>query len=377
MTHGRGDCAAGNNQDEWSIGSDTMTLGNRSYTRDDLCSILNTTPQGHGLLTLAHQLIAAKLNILAGADPSCIAEAIADADMMIGDLVVGTDFLSPGDVAALVQALDDYNNGRLECASHCEEPTPTPTPTATPTPPVIEVQLAPCSVEGNIARIQFIGDLLNLTFLLDGAPVVPDAQGFLEVAPGLHTWEVLLNGVSIASDQIQVPECDPTPTPSGTPTPTPTPTPTSAGCTVTLGFYATHGEGDCHSGNNETFWPIDHLFLGNVDYTADQLCSILNTPVGGNHLSGLARQLIAAKFNVINGADPSAIQATITAADTLIGDLVVMVDDFDQNQNAEASALTLALNNWNTGVTGPGHCVDAPLLAPTDEDGNPIGKYNP
>ena len=113
-----------------------------------------------------------------------------------------------------------------------------------------------------------------------------------------------------------------------------------------------------------------------MDYTDDQLCSILNTPVQGNKLSILARQLIAAKFNIINGADPSAIQATILAADALIGDKIVMVDNFTGQAGTTATTLSTALDNWNNGITGPGHCVNTPILPPTNESGNPIGTYN-
>jgi len=107
--------------------------------------------------------------------------------------------------------------------------TPTPTPTTTPPGGGISVLAAPCTpATGNVTRVQFIGQLLGLTFLLDGAPVVPDAGGFVTVAPGPHTYAVLRDGVVIASGDVFVPDCNgtPTPTPTITPTPTMTTTPT-------------------------------------------------------------------------------------------------------------------------------------------------------
>jgi hypothetical protein len=93
--------------------------------------------------------------------------------------------------------------------------------------------------------------------------------------------------------------------------------------------------------------------LGGNSYSAAQLCAILNTPVGGNGLIDLAHQLIAAKLNIANGADPTAIASTIASADTMIGGLIVGSGALPTSQT---SALVTALDNYNTGATGPGHC---------------------
>src|SRR5688500_6338476 len=83
-------------------------------------------------------------------------------------------------------------------------------------------------------------------------------------------------------------------------------------CTFTIGYWKNH----------EEEWPATSLMLGSVSYTAAELLAILNQPAGGNKLIILAHQLIAAKLNLLNGADPSAAAATIAAADGLIGSLV-------------------------------------------------------
>lgn len=81
----------------------------------------------------------------------------------------------------------------------------------------------------------------------------------------------------------------------------------SNNCTFTQGFWKNHGPAGCASGNNTNQWPASVLSggmtLGTVHYTAAQLCSIFNTPAGGNGLLILAHQLIAAKLNIISGAD--------------------------------------------------------------------------
>ena len=125
-----------NHPDQWPVTE--LQLGNVTYTQQQLLDILHQPVRGNGLVLLAHQLIAAKLNIANGADGSCIEQTIADADALIGDLVVppvGTGYLAPRDVSALADTLDQYNEGFL-CAPSCEETSPRPTPTPGGRPPV-------------------------------------------------------------------------------------------------------------------------------------------------------------------------------------------------------------------------------------------------
>jgi hypothetical protein len=120
-----------NHPEAWPVTE--LQLGNVTYTQEELLSILHQPVRGNGLVSLAHHLIAAKLNVANGADPSCIEQTIADADALIGDLVVppvGDGYLAPRDVEALKDMLEDYNEGRL-CAPSCDQ---SPPPTATPTP---------------------------------------------------------------------------------------------------------------------------------------------------------------------------------------------------------------------------------------------------
>jgi hypothetical protein len=130
------------------------------------------------------------------------------------------------------------------------------------------------------------------------------------------------------------------------------------GCTYTQGYYKTHGP--IPTGNNSYLWPASvqtlGLTIGNVVYTADQLLAIFNTPAQGNGLLSLTHQLIAAKLNVLGGADDSAVSATIASADALIGSLVVPPVGSGSLANSATSPLTSVLANFNEGVIGPGHC---------------------
>jgi hypothetical protein len=120
------------------------------------------------------------------------------------------------------------------------------------------------------------------------------------------------------------------------------------GCTFTQGFWKNHEED----------WPVTSLTLGTVTYTQDQLLAILRRPVRGNGLVSLAHQLIAAKLNIAAGADPSAISASIAAADAAIGALVIPPVGSGSLSPSSVSALVDALDDYNNGVTGPGHCDD-------------------
>jgi len=112
----------GNNVNEWPVSS--LILGTVTYTDLQLLAILNTSVAGNGLISLAHQLIGAKLNIANGASaPPAVLAAIAYADSLIGSLVIppiGTDYLSPKSVSGLITILTAYNEGIIG-PGHCPD----------------------------------------------------------------------------------------------------------------------------------------------------------------------------------------------------------------------------------------------------------------
>jgi hypothetical protein len=104
----------------WPVAS--LTLGTVDYNQAQLLAILDTSVNGNGLIALAHQLIAAKLNIADGADGAAVADDIAAANALIGSLVVppiGAGSLPPSSVSGLVLNLDSYNSGGIG-PGHCE-----------------------------------------------------------------------------------------------------------------------------------------------------------------------------------------------------------------------------------------------------------------
>ena len=126
-------------------------------------------------------------------------------------------------------------------------------------------------------------------------------------------------------------------------------------CTYTQGYWKNHPGA----------WPTSSMVLGTVSYSAAELITILNEPVVGNGLVSLAHQLIAAQLNVMNGANPGTITATIASANALIGGLVVPPVGSGTLVPAATSALTQTLDDFNNGIIGPGHCGATPSRSST------------
>ena len=117
-THGP--IPTGNNTNEWPVTS--LQLGTVTYTDLQLQAIFNTPAAGNGLISLAHQLIAARLNIANGADGSSITATLAAADALIGGLIippVGGGSLPNSATSSLTNTLNNYNEGLIG-PGHCQ-----------------------------------------------------------------------------------------------------------------------------------------------------------------------------------------------------------------------------------------------------------------
>lgn len=109
-----------NHPDAWRV--DALTLGNVGYwPKDELLQILDQPANGNGLVSLAQQLIAARLNQERFLEycplPSEVYSAMADADALIGWQIVppftGAGYMPPSETSALVDALTAFNEGVL------------------------------------------------------------------------------------------------------------------------------------------------------------------------------------------------------------------------------------------------------------------------
>jgi hypothetical protein len=97
----------------------SLVLGSQTYTKAELLNILHTPVGGDASLNLAHQLIAAKLNIAAGSDPTPIASTIAHADSLLAMFSGRLPYhVAPSSsigqmMVSDANTLDNYNNGNL------------------------------------------------------------------------------------------------------------------------------------------------------------------------------------------------------------------------------------------------------------------------
>ena len=155
-----------------------------------------------------------------------------------------------------------------------------------------------------------------------------------------------------------------TDTPTGTPTATATVTPTFTpfeNCTLTQGYWKNHDG-----------WPLSQntLLCGMTWY------NILQTTPSGDAWYILAHQWIAAELNQAKGASvPSNIAAGMAQAQTL---LTANCATMPADEVTLATQLSTLLDNYNSGIIGPGHCAadtttDQPVLYPNPSTvGGPV-----
>jgi photosystem II stability/assembly factor-like uncharacterized protein len=109
------------NPDSWPV--DTLTLGSQSYDKTELLELVNTPSRNDApvdvSLALAHQLIAARLNVAQGSDPTPIASGLEHADTLLskypGKLPYGVERASTAGHIMHRNAtlLSDYNHGTM------------------------------------------------------------------------------------------------------------------------------------------------------------------------------------------------------------------------------------------------------------------------
>jgi len=105
-----------NHQGAWNDGGG-MTLGTTSYTNAQLVAILQTPVRGDASVALAHQLIAANLNIAAGTDPTPIQSTLSDANSLLGSGTVPEGISPSSGIGQQMEndesILDDFNSGGI------------------------------------------------------------------------------------------------------------------------------------------------------------------------------------------------------------------------------------------------------------------------
>jgi hypothetical protein len=128
------------------------------------------------------------------------------------------------------------------------------------------------------------------------------------------------------------------------------------GCTLTQGYWKTHSSHGpapyddtwallSSAGADTAFFSSGHSWY-----------HIFWTAPAGNPYYILAHQYMAAVLNGLNGADLSAVQSSITAAESLFQNYSMA--QFKTVVRSQALALAAILAAFNEGTSGPGHCSE-------------------
>ena len=136
-------------------------------------------------------------------------------------------------------------------------------------------------------------------------------------------------------------------------------------CTYTQGYWKNHPEA----------WPVEEITIGGVTFgqpAAITILEILETPPDGDATYILAHQLIAAKLNILKGADPITVTVTITDADNWLADEHTLGSDPSNPGRAQGITLAETLDDYNNGVIGPGHCTDETIECTLDLEPDPL-----
>jgi len=143
-------------------------------------------------------------------------------------------------------------------------------------------------------------------------------------------------------------------------------------CTQTFGYWMNNGGPDPGGTANcsgvpsapSPLWPesvmLTGMPLGNLNYGAGQLCTILWTPAAGRGHRALAHQLIAARLNLGAGSRSCpALEAALACADAFIGNTNLL----GPLPIIAAPACINDLIAYNAGGLCPGACVPSPYRA--------------
>lgn len=100
--------------------------------------------------------------------------------------------------------------------------------------------------------------------------------------------------------------------------------------------------------------------------TAKMAYDVLSQNVYGSATNGITKlyaQLLAAKLNIKSGADPSEVASIITSADNFLA--TKSYSDWTSLSNSDVNKVSswhTALDSYNNGMSGPGHCESQEIV---------------
>lgn len=156
----------------WPVTS--LTLGSQAYSQAELLALLNSEVSGDASLNLAHQLIAAKLNVAQGFSGDPVSATIAQMDGILAGYPGSLPYsVAPSSAEGQVMVtgagiLDSYNNGQLGGCLNTPTPTPTGTQTVTATPSGTPATATPTAIGTlpPIVVVEGIVTVINLNVIV-------------------------------------------------------------------------------------------------------------------------------------------------------------------------------------------------------------------
>ena len=136
------------------------------------------------------------------------------------------------------------------------------------------------------------------------------------------------------------------------------------GCTLTIGYWKTHAGFGPQADMVTVHLPIwlgtdggaQSMHVTDAQMAVDIL-SMFTYGVPSNGITKLYAQLLGAKLNIDNGADYSAVSATIASADAyLAAHSWTEWDSLSKNTKKMIIGWMSNLDDYNNGDIGPGHC---------------------
>jgi hypothetical protein len=135
------------------------------------------------------------------------------------------------------------------------------------------------------------------------------------------------------------------------------------GCTLTIGYWKTHAGFGPQPDSLSALLPVQlgitvpkGILVDNAALAVD-LLAMKTYGDPSNGITKLYAQLLGAKLNILNGADSSAVASVIQAVDQFLGSYDYTAwGTLTKAKKLLVLSWQTALDNYNNGLIGPGHC---------------------